>query len=162
MDVLIHLKKAVIVSALLTSSILMGCSGIKSYPNNLAKNLAITTTTEAGSIFSSVKASVDIYQINTDCSLDYQGTVKLDKASTSVGVPSDKPSYLVFGFASSSFLASSSGNITYETVLKPRKGYHYLINASYIDDIYNVEIREVHPRKNTSRNIDILALNSCK
>jgi hypothetical protein len=141
---------------------LTGCSGIKTYPDHLEKNLYITTTTESGSFFSSVNASVDIYQLNTDCSLDYQGTVKLDKASVSVGIPYDKHSYLVFGFASSSFLASTSGSITYETILKPRRNYRYMINVSYIDDIYNVEIRENHPSKKLSRNIDTVGLSACK
>ena len=100
------------------------------------------TTTESGSFFLSVNTSVDIYLVNRDCSLEYEGTIKLDKASVSVGIPPDKSSYLVFGFASSSFLANSSGDISYETLLKPHKGYRYLIKASYINDIYNVEIRE--------------------
>lgn len=162
MDVFIYLKKAIFLAALFSSSLLLGCSGIKPYPNDLDKNLVITTTTESGSIFASVKTSLDIYQITTDCSLDYKGTVKLDNATQSVGIPTNIPSYLVFGFTSRSFLASSSGNISYVTVLEARKGYQYLIHASYIDDIYNVEIRETHPRKKTFRRIDRTALNLCK
>lgn len=157
-----RVKQASLPVLLLGFTFLTGCSGIKTYPNNLEKNLYITTTTESGSFFSSVNATVDIYQLNTDCSLDYQGTVNLDKATVSVGIPYDKRSYLVFGFASSSFLASTSGSISYETILKPRRNYRYLINVSYIDDIYNVEIRETHPGNKSGRNIDTVGISACK
>lgn len=156
------IKQLSLLALILCAGFFSGCSGIKPYPNNLDKNLYITTTTESGSVFSSVNASLDIYQVKPDCTLNYQGTVKLDTNSKSVGIPANDPSYLVFGFTSSSFLASNSGNISYETLLKPRKGYHYLITASYIDDIYNVQIRETDPRRKTSRDIDTAGLNNCK
>ena len=156
-----HVKQALLLVLLLCFVFLTGCSGIKPYPNNLDENLYITTTTKSGSFFTSVNAALDIYQVNRDCSLEYQGTIKLEKASISVGIPTDKASYLVFGFASSSFLANSSGKISQETLLKPRKGYRYEINVSYIDNIYNVEIHESHPRKSTSRDIDTVSLNTC-
>jgi hypothetical protein len=157
-----QVKQASLLVLLMGLGFFTGCSGIKTYPNNLDKNLYIATTTESGSFFSSVNATVDIYKVKPDCSLDYQGTIKLDKASVSVGIPYDQRSYLVFAFASSSFLANTSGSISYETLLKPRKDYHYMINASYIDGIYNVEIRETHPRKKSSRNIDTAGLSACK
>jgi hypothetical protein len=157
-----QVKQEALLVLLLGLAFLTGCSGVKTYPNNLKKNLYITTTTESGSFFSSVNAAYDIYRVKTACTLEYQGTVELDKPSLSVGGPPDKLSYLVFGFSSSSFLASTSGSISYETLLKPRKGYRYKINVSYIEDIYNVEIRETHPRKSTSREIDMAGLNNCK
>lgn len=162
MDVFIYLKKTVILGTFLTSSFLLGCSGIKPYPTGLDNNLVITTTTKSGSVFSSVNASLDIYQVKPDCTLEYEGTVKLDKATVAVGIPTQQFRYLVFVFASSSFLASTSGSISHETLLKPRKGYKYLVTANYIDDIYNVEINETHPHKKTSRNIDMVALSACK
>lgn len=143
------------------TGLFLGCSGIKPYPNTLVQNLHITTTTDTGSLFSSVNASLDIYQVKSDCRLIYAGTVKLDTTSKSVGIPPGKSSYLVFTFASSSFLAGSSGNTSYETLLRPRKGYHYTINASYIDDIYDVQIRESHPRNNISRDIETVGLTNC-
>jgi len=156
-----QVKQGSLLVLLLGFGFLTGCSGIKTYPNNLDKNLYITTTTESGSFFSSVNAALDVYLVNRDCSLEYQGTIKLEKTSVNVGIPTDKSSYLVFGFASSSFLANSSGSISQETLLKPRKGYRYKINVSYIDDIYNVDIRETHPRKSTSREIETVGLNTC-
>lgn len=157
-----QVKQTSLLVLLLGFVFLTGCSGVKTYPNNLEKNLYITTTTQSGSFFSSVNTAVDIYQVRPDCTLDYQGTVKLDKAAVSVGIPYDKRSYLVFNFASKSFLANTSGSITHETILKPRRYHRYMIDVSYIDDIYNVEIRETHPRKKSSREINTVSLVACK
>ena len=152
---------AFLTSLSISGLLLLSCSGMKTYPNSPEKNVTITTTTDSGSLFSSVNTRLDIYQVTPDCKLDYKGTVQLDTASVSIGIPSEKMSYLVFGFASSSFLASTSGSISYETIFKPRKGYHYTINASYIDNIYDVTIRESHPGKNLSRNIETVGLSNC-
>lgn len=142
--------------------LLASCSGIKTYPNNLEQNVFISTTTNSGSVFTSINATVDIYRVKPDCTLVYQGTVQLDKPSVTVGLPADKFSYLVFGFASSSFLASSNSSISSETLLKPRRGYQYQIDVSYIDNIYNVELRESSPRKSAWRAIDTVALRTCQ
>ena len=150
------------IAGLLLVGFLVGCSGIKSYPNTLAKNLHIQTETDSGSFFSSVRAAVNIYRVDARCQLEYQGTVDLDESSVAVGIPSDRSSYLVFDFASSSFLANSRSSISYETLLEPVAGYNYDIEVSYIDDIYNVEIRETHPFKSVNRDIELKDLNACQ
>ena len=66
-----------------------------------------------------------------------------------------------FVFSSSSFLAGSSGSIRYETLLKPRAGYTYDVKVSYFDNIYNVTIREIDPRKSSSREIERRSLQAC-
>lgn len=93
-------------------------------------------------MFSSVKGSVDIYRVNTLCQINYEGTVNLNSKVARIGIPLSKPSYLVFNFASSSFLANSSGSISYDTLLTPRAGYTYDVETSYVDDLYNVTIFE--------------------
>lgn len=150
-----------IIVLLLAFSLLAGCSGIKTYPNILDTNLHIETETDSGSIFAKVRAAVDIYRVDADCKTDYEGTVQLKNPSVDVGIPSDRLSYLVFVFASSGFFSSSSGTITYDALLKPRAGYNYDVKARYIDNIYNVEIRETHPRKKKSREIELKGLNAC-
>jgi len=42
------------------------------------------------------------------------------------------------------------------------RNYRYMINVSYIDDIYNVEIRETHPGNKSGRNIDTVGISACK
>jgi hypothetical protein len=150
------------IAGLLLVGFLTGCSGIKSYPNTLAKNLHIQTETDSGSLISNVRAAVNIYGVDASCQLEYQGTVDLDESSIAVGVPSDRSSYLVFDFASSSFLANSRSTVSYETLLEPVAGYNYDIEVSYADDIYNVEIRETHPFKSVNRDVERKQLSACK
>ncbi len=147
---------------LLLASIILftGCSGIKTYPNKMEKNLHVTTKTESGSMFTNIKAAVDIYKVHTDCSTEYEGTIQLDRPSVDIGIPSGRLSYLVFVFASGGFLSSHNGIISQNTLLKPRSGYHYDVEASYIEDIYHVEIHEKGKKK--SREIDLVELNTCQ
>jgi hypothetical protein len=158
---LTHMMNRHFIIFLLAFSFLIGCSGIKTYQNSLYQNLHIKTETDSGSMFSKMRAAVDIYRVDADCKTKYEGTVQLKNPSVDVGVPSSRLSYLVFVFASSGFLSSSSSTITYNTLLKPRAGYNYDIKVSYIDNIYNVVIREVDPSKKKSREIELIDLNAC-
>lgn len=148
-----------IAGLLLAAVLLAGCSGVRPYPNTLAKNLRIRTETDS-SIFSRVRAEIDIFSVNADCKTEYQGTVDLKGPSTEVGVPSGKMSYLVFVFSRSSFLASSRSSMSHEALLRARAGYTYDIRVSYRDDIYDVAIKEVHPRSK-AREIEHRDISSC-
>lgn len=143
------------------AGMLAGCSGKFAYPNTLAKNLQIETETDSASVFSSVRAAMGVYRVDEQCRIEYQGSVDLDAPSISVGIPSGKPSYLVFEFASSSFLASSRRSITYETLLVPVAGRDYRLEVSYLDDIYNVQIRETQPGDPAARKVPRRDLRSC-
>lgn len=141
--------------------LLAACSAKFTYPNTLAQNLRIQTETDSGSPFSSVHAALGIYQVDAQCKIEYRGTVDLDDAVVTVGIPSGKPSYLVFEFAGSSFLGSSRHSVTYETLLVPAQGYDYRLDVSYVDDIYNVEIHESRPGETMSRRIARRDLRTC-
>lgn len=147
---------------LLAVGLLTGCSGLKPYPNTLEPNLQIRTETKSGSVFSGVRAAVGVYGVDARCQLEYQGTVDLDRPLVAVGIPADRASYLVFGFASSSFLGGTRSTISQETLLQPRPGYSYDVEASYKDDLYNVVIREVHRRTGASRAIELQHLSACR
>jgi hypothetical protein len=153
--------KSYITAILLLISFLAGCSGVKTYPDTLAKNMNIQTKTDS-SFISTVRATVSIYRVDADCQLEYQGTVKLDKRSVAVGIPSGRSSYLVFGFASSSFLFNARSTISYETLLRPVAGHIYDVNVSYVDDIYNVEILETDPMTSATRHVAPEPLNTCR
>jgi hypothetical protein len=150
-----------IIGVLILCFILTGCSGMRPYPNTFAKNLYIKTEKESGSIFSKVRTAVEIYRVDERCKIKYEGTVRLDRPLVEVGIPSDRLSYLIFNFSCSSFLANSSSSISQDTLLKPRAGYQYDIKVSYIEDIYNVMIRETHPQKAAEREIELLDLAAC-
>lgn len=146
---------------LAVAGMLSGCSAKYAYSNTLTKNLHIETEADSASVFSSVHAALGIYRVDEQCKIEYQGTVDLDATSISVGIPSGKPSYLIFEFASSSFLAGSRRSITYETLLVPTEGHHYRLDVSYLDNIYNVQIRESRPGDVASRKIPRRDLRAC-
>jgi len=143
-------------AGLLAANLLAGCSGMKTYPDTLPKNLRIHTTV------SKVQAALHIHRVDASCQTEYQGTVQLDEPSVDVGLSAERFSYVVFSFTSSSFLTGSSSSISYETLLRPRPGYTYDVEVTYLDNIYNVAIREIGPRGSSSREIGRRDLRSCK
>ncbi len=140
---------------LLSASLLAGCSGAKTYPDTLPKNLHVRTET------SKVRAELHIHRVDANCLTEYQGTVQLDRPSVEVGIPSGRQSLVAFTFSSSSFLSGSSSSVRYDTLLTPRAGYTYDVKVSYLDNIYSVTIREIDPR-GSSREIGRRDLSACK
>lgn len=147
---------------LLAVGLLSACSGIRPYPNHLDKNVQIRTDTASGSIFSSTRASVGIYRVDEHCRIQYEGTIDLDKPVVLVGLPSDRLSYLIFRFSSSSFLANVRSSIAQETLLKTRTGHAYQVDVTYRNSIYNVVVREQYPRKRGSHELDLKRLDACR
>jgi hypothetical protein len=131
------------------------CSGIRTYPNPEAKNLVVRSE------LSDVRAAVHIHEVEPDCRTRYQGTVKLEQAQVSIGVPAERTSYLVFSFQSSSFWSGRS-TMNVGTLLKPRSGYRYEVDVKYRDDIYDVTVRELGAGKSPGRELPHRDLGSCK
>ena len=151
-----------IAAGLLGAALIAGCSGIKSYPDTSPRNLFVKTETRSGSVFGSVRVSVHIHQVDASCRTEYLGTVQLNEPAVAIGIPPDRPSYLVFNFYSSSFLGGSSGSINYETLLQPRAGYTYDATARYADGIYYVVIRESGARGPAGREVERTGLSECE
>jgi hypothetical protein len=145
----------------LTTSVLAGCSGLKTYSDTSAKNLDVHTRTDSGSFLSSTRASLDIYSVNNTCEPAYQGTVTLDQETRTVGLPAERPSYLVFRFESSSFLANSSGATSYDTLLTPLPDHHYDVDVRYLDGIYSVTILERSTGDRKANRIAPVELKDC-
>jgi hypothetical protein len=145
---------------ILAASLSASCS-LKPYQNTLEKNLYIRTETKSDSFLSTVRSAVDVYRIDASCRAQYEGTVELNSPSVFVGIPFGRPSYLVFNFASSSFLANTRSTISYDTLLTPRAGYIYDVKVNYIDNIYGVIVRETHPQGPLSREIERRDLSVC-
>lgn len=157
-----RLSRRRVVFAVLALGLLAGCSGIKTYANTPEKNLRIRTVTKSGSIFSKVRATVDIYRVDAGCKLKYEGTVNLDSPVLGVGIPAQRLSYLAFNFASSAFLGGTTNATSQGTLLRPRVGYRYNVDVSYADDIYNVVIRERSAHGSAAREIALTGLDACK
>jgi len=148
--------------ALVCFGMLSACTGIKTYPNHLDKNLVIKTETDSGSLISSVKASLDIYDVSAECKPNYIGTVKLDQPNVEVGLKPGRVTYLSFRFNSSGFLSSSSSTISLDTLIKPRKSFGYDAKVRYQNDIYNVEIFEIRPNNSQRRELAMHTMRDCK
>lgn len=136
-----------------------GCSGLRPYKNAMEKNLLVRTKTDSGSFFTSVKSRVDIYAVDDTCQLTYQGTINLKNQEVPIGLPNSRPTYLDFVFSSSNFLANARGSTAFDVYLTPRSGFQYLAEASYLDGIYNVVIKE---RKTGSNKTEELEHKSCR
>lgn len=155
-------RHPILFGGLLLALLLGGCAGIKTYPNRHAKNLLVQTERDSGSMLTSIKMAVDIYAVQPDCSLVYEGTLQLPDQQTEIGIPAGRSSYLEFVFDNSGFFSSSSSTISSGTLLRPRKGYRYDIEARYIDAIYNVVIHEKKPGQKRGREIDPGDMRNCR
>jgi hypothetical protein len=135
--------------------LLAACAGGKSYSDSVTpKNLTLRTA-------SSARTALGVHSVDAQCRTEYLGTVALDKSLAEIGIPAEQWSYLVFDFATSSFLGGKRTRTTFETLLKPRAGYRYEANVTYRDDIYNVVIREQSPR-GAWREVAFRDLAACK
>jgi hypothetical protein len=148
--------------AVLGAVLLVACAGAVRYADTGERNLAIRTEASSGSAFSSVKAVLGVHAVDAQCKLTYEGYVELDRPLVQVGIPPGRLSYLVFEFASSSFLGGTRGSITQETLLRPRQGATYDVRVSYQNELYEVAIRETPPRGGRARDIELAGLGACK
>jgi len=141
--------------------LLGGCSSLRPYPSVTPENVVVKSALESGSILSSMRGSVHIHELDSGCHTSYVGTVKLDRPSIALGLPAERPSYLVFVFQGSSLFGGSTSSAGAGTVLKPRPGYRYEFAVSYKDNIYNVVLRESDPRRGASREVPRRELKGC-
>ena len=132
-----------------------GCSATKLYKNELAHNLEVNSKTD------SVETTLDVYSVGAQCASEYLGRVAIDRGSVGLGIEPEKPSYLVVGFAHSSFWSNSSGSISYDFTLLPRKSFRYEVDVSYIDKIYNVTVYEVSKLTGKKREMEATELRNC-
>jgi hypothetical protein len=146
----------------LAAALIAGCSSLKTYPGRSPENVVVSSAIDSGSLFSSMRGSVHIHELDSDCRTNYLGTVKLDQPKVALGLPAERASYLVFAFDGSSFLGGSSSSSSSGTVLKPRAGYRYEVAVTYRDSIYHVVLRESDPRSGASRELPRRQPAGCK
>jgi hypothetical protein len=148
--------------AVLAIGLMTSCSGIRQYPNTLAKNVRIRTDVESGSIFSSTRARVGIYRVDAQCRVEYEGTIELDQPVVLVGLPPDRLNYLVFSFLSSSWVANARGSMRQATFFRTRSDHSYEIEVGYRRSLYNVVLREQRPGKSGRREIELTRADACR
>ena len=146
---------------LVGACVLAGCSSLKTYPDTSPKNLVVKTEASSGSMLGRTRVSVHIHEVDANCRTQYLGTVQLNEPTVEIGLPPGRLSFLEFSFYSSSFLGSSSGTISHDTLLRPRAGYTYAASARYTDGIYHVVILESGRRGKPGREIARRGLAEC-
>ncbi len=141
---------------LFTALLINGCSAIKPYKTELPQNLVVNSRVE------SVEATLDIYRVGNQCETEYLGTIALDRDILKLGIATGQASYLVVGFAGSSFWGNSSSYTSYDITLLPRKAHRYEVAVSYIDDIYNVDLYEINQNTGQKRELTDIDLQNCR
>lgn len=142
--------------ALGLAALLAACAAGTRYTDLPEKNLVVRTE------ISGARAVLGVHAVDAQCKLTYEGLVDLDQPVVRVGVPVGRLSYLVFEFATASFLGGKRGSISRETLLRPRPGASYDIRVSYKDDLYDVVIRELPVRGGRAREIELAGLGACR
>ena len=150
--------KVALCATLLGAVVLAGCSSAaKTYPDALAKNVHIRTETSPN-----VRAEVHIHRVDAKCLTEYEGTLRLDRPAVELGIPAGRTSVMAVTFSISSWVAGSRSSTRYATLLTPRAGYQYDVKVSYRENIYGVAIREIDPRRSSSREIERRDPSTCK
>lgn len=138
------------------------CSGVKTYPNTLDKNLQIRSETVTGSPLFRVRTALSVYRVDEQCELRLEGVVNIDQPRVSVGIPADRWTYLDFTFSAGSSAADATTSVSRETLFRPRAGYRYDIVISYRKDVYHVGIREIPARGGAGREIEFRDIRACR
>jgi len=122
-------------AAVLVFALLAGCAGVRSYPTDPAGNVVLRTEVDRG-----VRAAVHVHSVDAQCATRYQGRTLLESSPTVIALPTDRASYLVVTFDTSSFLRGSSST-SVGSFLQPRPGVNYELGLSYRDNLYDVTVR---------------------
>jgi hypothetical protein len=135
--------------AVLILGLLGACSSIRPYANSMPENMRVEADVRSGS------AQLHVYDMDSACNVTYQGTVDLSGRKAGVGLPVNRPSYLVFEFYDKSIFTGSRST-SYELYLAPRAGARYLATASYVDNMYDAAIYELdgHGGRHPAARID--------
>jgi hypothetical protein len=155
-------RKAVLrLTVLLAAVVLASCSGITPYRSDLAKNLRIEPKTSSGSLFQTLNAGVNVYEVDAKCQLVYLGTVKLKDSALDVGLAANRQIYLEFYFIKSAVLYSSSSSVDYGLLLRPRPAHEYTAEVSYANDLYKVQLWEKARSSAPKRLLERRSLQTC-
>lgn len=138
----------------LVAGTISACSSTHNYTSNTPENLTLIPDVRSGS------ARLHVYDIDNMCNLTYQGTVELSDAKVKIGLPVNKPSYLVFNFSNPS-LFTGGHSTSYEMFLAPRAGYYYDAAVNYIDGMYGAVIHEQNPSGGTWHEVQRIVPKTC-
>jgi hypothetical protein len=125
-----------------------GCDATRYYSGAQEKNVEVKASFEGS------PATMAVYRLDSACTAQYEGVVDLDKPVIQLGLPTDRPSLLVFELAAKGLLLGNT-SIKKEAPIRPRAGYRYEASASYRGSALEVSVREIDPRSGASRELDL-------
>lgn len=133
-------------SLLLIGAMLAGCTSVKNYEGNAAKNLTINTEIESGGWFGKTSVELHIYRMRGGCDLDDLGVLGLNAKSVETGLKIGQKTYLKFVFIKDK--SNSYSTTEYAMIITPRHGAQYMAEARYANRSYFVRVREVDSHGN--------------
>ena len=135
--------------------LLNGCApSTGAYKQQGKKNLVINVTADSSTY-------LEVYELAGACNQYLRGKVKLHNGTNKFALINNKQYYLRINFTTVSLL-SGSQNITLGAYVTPKSNYIYLMEATYENDMYDVEISKKNLQSNKLKNISIKPLEKCK
>jgi len=141
----------------LTSILLLlnGCSSTGAYQQQGKKNLVVNVKADSSTY-------LEVYELDDKrCSPKIKGEMKLHNGINKFALINNKHYYLRINFKTLSLL-SGSQNITLGAYVTPKSNYIYLMEASYENDMYDVEISKKNLRNHKVTNMTLKPLERCK
>ncbi|WP_223889968.1 hypothetical protein [Sulfurovum sp. TSL6] len=136
--------------------LLNGCSSSPgAYQQQGTKNLVVNVKADSSTY-------LEVYELDDRrCAPKMKGEVKLHNGINKFALTNNKHYYLRINFKTLSLL-SGSQNITLGGYITPKSNYMYLMNASYENDMYDVEISKKNLRDHKVTNMTLKPLETCK
>ena len=142
----------------LTSILLLlnGCSSSPgAYQQQGTKNLVVNVKADSSTY-------LEVYELDDKrCNPKIKGEMKLHNGINKFALTNNKHYYLRINFKTLSLL-SGSQNITLGAYVTPKSNYIYLMDASYENDMYDVEISKKNLRNYKVTNMTLTPLETCK
>ena len=141
----------------LTSILLLlnGCSSSAGvYQQQGKKNLVVNVKADSSTY-------LEVYELDGVCDKRLKGEVKLHNGINKFALINNKQYYLRINFTTLSLL-SGSQNITLGAYVRPKSNYMYIMDVSYENDMYDVEISKKNLRNHKVTNMTLKPLETCK
>lgn len=142
-----------------TTLLLTGClSSDQPYVYHGNDNLFLYTLLDPGA-----EANIVIYQVDDACQAHKLGVIDLNEQRTKVALEPNKLFYLVINFKTyGSFLIGDDGSLnSIETLLQTRKEESYHIKVSYLDALYDIEMKSSKVNNKKVNLLPIVPLSEC-
>jgi hypothetical protein len=153
----VRAQRAIVAIAL----ILTGCSGLKTYTNDAAKNAVIRVRTDPGTLLTQRAIDLDLYAVDSACRATYLGSLELRDPQIEVGLPLDGRILLAYVFSRSAVIGTS-GTTVIEMLLQPQRGHRYEFEVSYMKAGYSATGLDFGPGQGQGSHIEHSRLRDCK